>query len=122
MEFIRIGAFMQHLSDRESVAEQGCQAVAGYPLQLAQLLLTNDCGRAGSRNMHYWQACDEVKALLGDKPLVLDRDFSWQMYSLKSGPQESFDRRIHNPRGRHSPFRLTPLIESGRREFYNLIQ
>ena len=32
---------------------------------------------AGSRNMHHWQAFADVKALLGDKPLVLDRDFSY---------------------------------------------
>lgn len=32
---------------------------------------------AGSRNMHHWQAFADIKALLGDKPLVLDRDFSY---------------------------------------------
>jgi hypothetical protein len=31
---------------------------------------------AGSRNLHHWQAFADLKALLGDKPLVLDRDFS----------------------------------------------
>jgi Transposase DDE domain len=32
---------------------------------------------AGSRNLCHWQAFDELKALLGTKPLVLDRDFSY---------------------------------------------
>ncbi len=32
---------------------------------------------AGSRNLHHWQAFDALKDLLGDKPLVLDRDFSY---------------------------------------------
>ncbi len=32
---------------------------------------------ARSRNQYHWQAFDQVKALLGDKPLVLDREFSY---------------------------------------------
>jgi hypothetical protein len=32
---------------------------------------------AGSRNLQHWQAFAELKALLGAKPLVLDRDFSY---------------------------------------------
>lgn len=32
---------------------------------------------AGSRNLHHWEAFDALKDLLGDKPLVLDRDFSY---------------------------------------------
>jgi hypothetical protein len=32
---------------------------------------------AGSRNMQHWQAFADMKALLGAKPLVLDRDFSY---------------------------------------------
>jgi hypothetical protein len=32
---------------------------------------------AGSRNMHHWQAFADIKTLLGNKPLVLDRDFSY---------------------------------------------
>jgi len=32
---------------------------------------------AGSRNLHHWQAFEALKDLLGDKPLVLDRDFSY---------------------------------------------
>jgi hypothetical protein len=32
---------------------------------------------AGSRNMQHWQAFADLKALLGAKPLVLDRDFSY---------------------------------------------
>jgi hypothetical protein len=32
---------------------------------------------AGSRNMHHWQAFADIKALLGNRPLVLDRDFSY---------------------------------------------
>jgi Transposase DDE domain len=32
---------------------------------------------AGSRNLHHWQAFADIKALLGPKPLVLDRDFSY---------------------------------------------
>ena len=32
---------------------------------------------AGSRNLHHWAAFDALKDLLGDKPLVLDRDFSY---------------------------------------------
>ena len=170
MEFIRIGAFMQHLFDRESVAAQAAQIVAGIlaarsprlsevaqhmpgtptanykalqrfiagtdlPAALRRLfqadaefvigdatemprpqayktdyvgklsdgetrgfwllvLATPFRGRAipcsllsyssrtiaqgvGSRNMHHWQAFAEIKTLLGDKPLVLDRDFSY---------------------------------------------
>ena len=30
-----------------------------------------------SRNQFHWQAFDEIKPLLGDKPLVLDREFSY---------------------------------------------
>jgi hypothetical protein len=33
--------------------------------------------QARSRNQFHWQACDEIKSLLGDKPLVLDREFSY---------------------------------------------
>jgi len=32
---------------------------------------------ARSRNQYHWQAFDQVKDLLGDKPLVLDREFSY---------------------------------------------
>jgi hypothetical protein len=32
---------------------------------------------AGSRNLCHWQAFADLKALLGNKPLVLDRDFSY---------------------------------------------
>lgn len=32
---------------------------------------------AGSRNLHHFQTFGEVKDLLGDKPLVLDREFSY---------------------------------------------
>lgn len=32
---------------------------------------------SGSRNQYHWQAFDQIKALLGDKPLVLDREFSY---------------------------------------------
>lgn len=30
-----------------------------------------------SRNQYHWAAFDQIKALLGDKPLVLDREFSY---------------------------------------------
>ncbi len=30
-----------------------------------------------SRNINHWPAFDEIKALLGDKPLVVDREFSY---------------------------------------------
>ena len=30
-----------------------------------------------SRNQYHWEAFDQIKALLGDKPLVLDREFSY---------------------------------------------
>jgi hypothetical protein len=33
--------------------------------------------QARSRNQFHWQAFDEIKSLLGDKPLVLDREFSY---------------------------------------------
>ncbi len=33
--------------------------------------------QATSRNLYHWQAFDALKDLLGDKPLVLDRDFSY---------------------------------------------
>ena len=32
---------------------------------------------ARSRNQYHWEAFDQLKALLGDKPLVLDREFSY---------------------------------------------
>jgi hypothetical protein len=32
---------------------------------------------ASSRNLYHWRAFAELKALLGDKPLVLDREFSY---------------------------------------------
>ena len=33
--------------------------------------------QARSRNQYHWEAFDQVKGLLGDKPLVLDREFSY---------------------------------------------
>lgn len=170
MEFIRIGEFMQHLFDRESIAQQAAEIVTGIltarsprlsdiaqhmsgtpaanykaiqrfiartdlkgplrrlfqadaefvigdPTEMPRpqayktdyvgklsdgetrgfwllVLATPFRGRAipcsllsyssrtiaqeaGSRNMHHWQAFADIKALLGDKPLVLDRDFSY---------------------------------------------
>lgn len=32
---------------------------------------------ARSRNQYHWEAFDQLKALIGDKPLVLDREFSY---------------------------------------------
>jgi hypothetical protein len=43
---------------------------------------------AGSRNLHHWQAFADIQALLGDKPLVLDRDFSYLellLYCVQAG-------------------------------------
>ncbi len=50
---------------------------AGAALPPVELFLAHDCARAGSRNLHHWEAFDALKDLLGDKPLVLDRDFSY---------------------------------------------
>jgi hypothetical protein len=57
---------------------------------------------ASARNQFHWQAFDQLKALLGDKPLVLDREFSYLellVYLVQNGL--NFVIRLHL--GSHPP-------------------
>jgi hypothetical protein len=57
---------------------------------------------ARSRNQYHWQAFDQVKALLGDRPLVLDREFSYlELLEYLSHSQVNFVIRLHL--GSHPP-------------------
>ena len=55
-----------------------------------------------SRNQYHWEAFDQIKALLGEKPLVLDREFSYLAlleYLVQAGIR--FVIRLHS--GRQMP-------------------
>jgi hypothetical protein len=57
---------------------------------------------ARSRNQYHWQAFDQVKALLGDKPLVLDREFSYlELLEYLVHSRINFVIRLHL--GSHPP-------------------
>jgi hypothetical protein len=43
---------------------------------------------ATSRNQHYFKALAEIKDFLGDKPLVLDREFSYLTLMENPGLEE----------------------------------
>jgi len=83
---------------------------------------------AGSRNLHHWQAFDALKDLLGDKPLVLDRDFSYLellqycmhahinfviRLNLRSHPP-----KLYTAQGRE----LTLMVGLGQREVYHQVR
>jgi hypothetical protein len=55
-----------------------------------------------SRNQYHWEAFDQIKALLGDKPLVLDREFSY-LELLEYLVQVSVNFVIRLNMGRHAP-------------------
>ena len=58
-----------------------------------------------SRNLYHWQAFDQIKALLGDKPLVLDREFSYlELLEYFSANQLNFVIRLQL--GSHPPVLL----------------
>jgi hypothetical protein len=57
---------------------------------------------ARSRNQYHWQAFDQVKALLGDKPLVLEREFSY-LELLEYLVQSSVNFVIRLHLGSHPP-------------------
>lgn len=79
---------------------------------------------AGSRNLHHSEAFDALKDLLGDKPLVLDRDFSYlELLQYCVHAQVKFvirlNLRSHPPKlftaeGRE----VTLLLGIGQREVY----
>ncbi len=55
-----------------------------------------------SRNINHWRALDEIKPLIGDKPLVLDREFSyWEQWKYLVANQIHFVIRLHL--GSHPP-------------------
>jgi hypothetical protein len=57
---------------------------------------------ARSRNQYHWEAFDQLKALLGDKPLVLDREFSYlELLEYLVQVQVNFVIRLHL--GSHPP-------------------
>jgi len=68
-----------------------------------------------SRNQYHWEAFDQIKALLGDKPLVLDREFSY-LELLQYLVQVSVNFVIRLNLGSHPPTfydatgRKVPLI------------
>ncbi len=55
-----------------------------------------------SRNQYHWQAFDQLKALLGDKPLVLDREFSY-LELLEYLVQANVNFVIRLNMGSHAP-------------------
>lgn len=55
-----------------------------------------------SRNQYHWGAFDQIKALLGDKPLVLDREFSY-LELLEYLVQVSVNFVIRLNMGSHPP-------------------
>jgi hypothetical protein len=57
---------------------------------------------ARSRNQYHWEAFDQVKDLLGDKPLVLDREFSY-LELLEYLVQASVNFVIRLQLGSHPP-------------------
>jgi hypothetical protein len=79
---------------------------------------------AGSRNLCHWQIFDELKALLGDKPLVLDRDFSYLellQYCVHAGinfvirlNMRSQPPKFYTAEGRQ----VTPMLGIGQKEVY----
>jgi len=76
---------------------------------------------ARSRNQYHWQAFDQVKALLGDKPLVLDREFSYlELLEYLVQVSVNFVIRLHL--GSHPPTfydatgrKVTLTVRPGRR-------
>ncbi len=55
-----------------------------------------------SRNQYHWQAFAQVKTLLGDRPLVLDREFSYlELLDYLVAAQVNFVIRLHL--GSHPP-------------------
>ena len=55
-----------------------------------------------SRNQYHWAALDQLKALLGDKPLVLDREFSYlELLEYLAQVRVNFVIRLHL--GSHPP-------------------
>lgn len=83
---------------------------------------------ARSRNQFHWQAFDQIKTLLGDKPLVLDREFSYLElleYLVHAGV--NFVIRLHL--GSHPPIftdatgrRITPSVELGAQTVYHQLR
>jgi hypothetical protein len=79
---------------------------------------------AGSRNLCHWQIFNELKALLGDKPLVLDRDFSYLellQYCVHAGinfvirlNMRSQPPKFYTAEGRQ----VTPMLGIGQKEVY----
>jgi hypothetical protein len=58
--------------------------------------------RSRSRNQYHWEAFDQLKGLLGDKPLVLDREFSY-LELLEYLVQVSVNFVIRLNMGSHPP-------------------
>jgi hypothetical protein len=71
-----------------------------------------------SRNQYHWLAFDQLKTLLGDKPLVLDREFSYlELLHYLRSLGLNFVIRLHM--GNHPSFfdaagqRITPVVDLG---------
>ena len=83
---------------------------------------------AGSRNLHHWEAFEALKNLLGDKPLVLDRDFCYlELLQYCVHAQISFvirlNLRSHPPKldiadGRQ----VTLMLGLGQQEVYHQLR
>lgn len=83
---------------------------------------------ASSRNLHHWQAFDALKDLLGDKPLVLDRDFSYlELLQYCVHSQLNFvirlNLRSHPPKLYTAEGReVTLMVGLGQREVYHQVR
>jgi hypothetical protein len=79
---------------------------------------------AGSRNLHHWEAFEALKDLLGDKPLVLDRDFSYlELLQYCAHAQVNFvirlNLRSHPPKLYTAEGReVTLMLGLGQQEVY----
>jgi hypothetical protein len=83
---------------------------------------------AGSRNLCHWQAFDALKVLLGAKPLVLDRDFSYLellQYCVHAGINFviRLNMRSHPPKFYTAEGReVTLMVGLGQQETYHQLR
>jgi hypothetical protein len=80
-----------------------------------------------SRNMNHWRAFDEIKALLGEKPLVLDREFSY-LELLQYMSENSLRFVVRLNLGSHQPVlldatgkRVTLTVTPGQQVIYRAL-
>ena len=83
---------------------------------------------ARSRNQYHWAAFDQLQALLGDKPLVLDREFSYlELLEYLAQARINFVIRLHL--GSHPPTfydaagrKVTLVVDLGGQAEYRQLQ